>query len=67
MWPLILAGVHNRCSENTGVGVLCLLVGLIKTGYSSALYCGDYASEGSTCQKIMVLQKKKKKVYLLAN
>lgn len=57
MWPLILAGVCNHCSETTGVGGLCLLVGLIKTGYSSALYSGDYASEGSTCQRIMVLQK----------
>lgn len=57
MWPLILARVCGRGSETTGVEVFCLLVGLIKTSYSSALYCGDYASEGSTCQRIMVSQK----------
>lgn len=43
-WPLSLAGGCNHCSETRGMGVLYLLVGLIKTGYSSALYCGDYAS-----------------------
>lgn len=57
MWSLILARVCGHGSETTGVGGLCLLAGLIKTSYSSALYCGDYASGGSTCQRIMVSEK----------
>lgn len=56
MWPL--AGVCNCCSETKGGGGGISFVVLIKPGYSSALPCGDHTSDGSTGQRIMVLQKK---------
>lgn len=54
LWSLIPAGACNWSSESSGVRVLCLLAGLIKTSYSSALNCENYASEGSSVQRTMV-------------
>lgn len=51
LWSLILAGVCNQSSESSRVKVLCLLAGLIKSSYSSALNGWKFCIRKQSCSK----------------